>query len=104
MPELFEVAEEKNLRSALARRSALLQLVVASAPFELLGPAEAGRFMACLTKAVTAHYKSRMAARHQLVPQLITEDVELSMADTRRKHLSTLQQEHLHTRSKLVSL
>ena len=47
MPELFEVAEENNLRSALARRSALLQLVVGSAPFELLGPAEAGRFMAC---------------------------------------------------------
>ena len=64
-PELLEAAEEKKLRSALAGRSALLQLVLGSALTELLGPAAAGRFMACSTKIVVSHYKaSKMAAGH----------------------------------------
>ena len=49
-PELLEAAEEKKLRSAVAGRSALLQLVGGSALSELLGAAEAGRFMAALRK------------------------------------------------------
>ena len=50
LPELLEAAEEKKLRSAVAGRSALLQLVGGSTLSELLGPAEAGRFMAALRK------------------------------------------------------
>ena len=50
LPELLEAAEEKKLRSAVAGRSALLQLVGGSALSELLGAAEAGRFMAALTE------------------------------------------------------
>ena len=49
LPELFEAAEEKKLRSEVAGCSALLQLVGGSALSELLGAAEAGRFMAALT-------------------------------------------------------
>ena len=64
-PELLEAAEGKKLRSALAGRSALLQLVLGSTLTELLGPAAAGRFMACSTKIVVSHYKaSKMAAGH----------------------------------------
>ena len=43
-------ADEKKLRSAVAGRSTLLQLVGGSALSELLGAAEAGRFMAALRK------------------------------------------------------
>ena len=50
LPELLEAAEEKKLRSAVAGRSALLQLVGRSVLSELLGAAEAGRFMAELGK------------------------------------------------------
>ena len=50
LPELLEAAEEKKLRSEVAGRSALLQLVGGSALSELLGAAEAGRFMAALRK------------------------------------------------------
>ena len=50
LPELLEAAEEKKLRSAVAGRSALLQLVGGSVLSELLGAAEAGRFMAALRK------------------------------------------------------
>ena len=50
LPELLEAAEEKKLRSAVAGRSALLQLVGGSVLSELLGAAEAGRFMAALGK------------------------------------------------------
>ena len=50
LPELLEAAEKKKLRSAVAGRSALLQLVGGSALSELLGAAEAGRFMAALRK------------------------------------------------------
>ena len=50
LPELLETAEEKKLRSAVAGRSALLQLVGGSVLSELLGAAEAGRFMAALEK------------------------------------------------------
>ena len=50
LPELLEAAEEKKLRSAVAGRSALLQLVGRSVLSELLGAAEAGRFMAALGK------------------------------------------------------
>ena len=50
LPELLEAAEEKKLRSAVAGRSTLLQLVGGSVLSELLGAAEAGRFMAALGK------------------------------------------------------
>ena len=50
LPELLEAAEEKKLRSEVAGRSALLQLLGGSALSELLGAAEAGCFMAALRK------------------------------------------------------
>ena len=50
LPELLEAAKEKKLRSAVAGRSALLQLVGRSVLSTLLGAAEAGRFMAELSK------------------------------------------------------
>ena len=50
LPELLEAPEEKKLRSAVKDRPALLQLVGGSALSELLGPAEAGRFMATQRK------------------------------------------------------
>ena len=46
----LEAAEEKKLRSEVPGRSTLVQLVGGSAVSELLGPAEAGRFMAALRK------------------------------------------------------
>ena len=50
LTELLEAPEEKKLRSAVKDRPALLQLVGGSALSELLGPAEAGRFMATQRK------------------------------------------------------
>ena len=50
LSELLEAAEEKKLRSEVPGRSALVQLVAGSAVSELIGPAEAGRFMAALRK------------------------------------------------------
>ena len=50
LPALLEAAAEKKLRSAVAGRSALLQLVGRSVLSALLGAAEAGRFMAELSK------------------------------------------------------
>ena len=46
LPELLGAAEEKKLRSEVAGRSALLQLLGGSTLSELLRAAEEGRFMA----------------------------------------------------------
>ena len=53
VPELLETAAEKKLRSEVAGRSALLQLVGGSALSELIGAVEAGRFMAALRKMLS---------------------------------------------------